>query len=479
MPAKLSRRAFLRVSIAFATLTPIAACAPAAVPPTAAPATPPWTKPEPTSPPTEATKAPAPTAAPAAVAKPVEIRVHVFGAGSFGELMKDAYQADVDGWKSKHPNITPKIEGIDGWTDVYFPKIFALVSAGQLGDAVWQVPRMGSHLAWGAARFNIVRPLDEIAKAMNFDLKAQYFPKVLETSTWDGKLYYLNYCGEPAVPVIAFNKTKIEKMGLQVPAADYTYDELADWASKATTPDAFAYSKGHHGAGLPGESHVLRQWGAEFLNKEGKKVTLADSKPQLVEFFRWRQNLITQKLSPPPEATADPIDTFSAEKLLSLPVWPYWFAAVQAIRVKDKFEIAWRPLPVVKKGDKRRSQLNQHVFGVTTASKNPQEAFDYLTFVCGKEYSLYGYLKANGQPNGRMDVWEDPRIDQKYPDFKLLREAMLASEIDWFLANFRGPEMDDTYKNVYAQLELNKLTPEQTVDQLQEQCQAVASKEPA
>ena len=46
--------------------------------------------------------------------------------------------------------------------------------------------------------------------------------------------------------------------------------------------------------------------------------------------------------------------------------------------------------PTVKKGDKRRSGLNEHVFGVTTASKAPQEAFKVVSWFGSKELNVHG-----------------------------------------------------------------------------------------
>ena len=73
--------------------------------------------------------------------------------------------------------------------------------------------------------------------------------------------------------------------------------------------------------------------------------------------------------------------------------------------------------PVVKKGEKR-SMLNEHVFGITTASKATEGAF--LTWIAGKEMNVQGLaqgFQGPHRPGGRVG---GPMVD-KWPAYRSAR----------------------------------------------------------
>src|SRR5574341_1070541 len=53
---------------------------------------------------------------------------------------------------------------------------------------------------------------------------------------------------EPIVPVIAYNKVKVQQLGMALPKDDWTFDELAEWAKRGTTANTFGYYRGDSGA---------------------------------------------------------------------------------------------------------------------------------------------------------------------------------------------------------------------------------------
>jgi len=63
--------------------------------------------------------------------------------------------------------------------------------------------------------------------------------------------------------------------------------------------------------------------------------------------------LFTDKVSPP--FNADPVGLFLEEKLLSAHAWPVFIDRMPKVLLKGKFEPAFRLLPVMKAGEKRRS----------------------------------------------------------------------------------------------------------------------------
>ena len=467
-----NRREFLRLSVLGAGAAALAACAPAAPPP-ATPAPKPAEAPKPA--PTTAEKAATPAAAAKPSGKAVEIRAHMVKKSDVSDWIEKGIQQDIDGWKAK--NITLKLETIPGWTAEYIPKILSMVSANQLGDAVWYPPRHRSHIAWGT-QYSVVRDLNPLAQGANYDMK-QFFAGANEANSYQGKQYWMSYISEPIVPVIAYNKTKIKSMGLTELNDEMTFDELAAWAKGATKDNTFGYYRADSGNAFFGSGPYFRQWGVEATDKEGKKVVMLNTKDQFVAALKYRYDLMnTWKVSPSPGAgTINTPELFGGQKVLAVEIWPFRIQVYPAT-FKD-FEIDFALTPVVKKGDKRRSMLNEHVFGVTVASKEPEAAFQFLTWIGGKEMNVQALIQGDKGPIARIDVWADERVYQKIPTYRKLKPIMENIEPDFVVANFRGEEFDNAFAQAYDAMELGKTQPDQTAADIQKLCQAVLDKEPA
>lgn len=450
--------------------------------PTAASAAAPTTASQPSQ---SSSSAPAPTAAAStgSAAQKVTLEIYTNSGSQWAGWMDQAYKDDVAGWKSKNPNIIPHVNGVAGWTDQYFPKIFTLVSTGAKFDVLWYPPRHRSHIAWGT-RYKIVRSLNDLMKANNFDPQKNFLPGAIQSSSWDGQLYWFSYTGEPSVPIIAYNKTQIEKLGMSVPpdskstTGNWTFDDMNAWAKEATKSGFFGYSKGDHGGNPIGEIPELRQWGIELADSTGKKVVMPEK--NMVDWLQYRWNLIWQwKVSP--QSGSNPSDLFVAGKLLAYPTWPVNLNRLPKILVKDKFEIAFRLTPVVNKGDKLRSMLNEHVNGVAESRfcDHPEQAFNYLSWISSDEFALQGIVAGIGATIARQDFWSDDRLYKFSPQEEYLKELMLNIEPDILVANWRGEQFDTAFQNDYQKLELNKLNATQAYTNLMKDCQAVMNLTPA
>jgi ABC-type glycerol-3-phosphate transport system substrate-binding protein len=461
--------------LGIAALPVLAACSAAApAAPTQAPAAAaPAAAAAPTA--TAATQA-APAAAAAPSGQAVTLRVHMVKKSDVSDWIDTGLKSNIDGFKDKNPNLTVNLETVPGWTDTYIPKILSMVSAGQIGDSVWYPPRHRSAIAWGV-RYNVVQDLNPLAKAANYDMK-QFFQGALDASTWQGKTYWMDYIGEPAVPLIAYNKTKITSMGVAEPKDDWTFDDLVTWAKSLTKGDTFGYYRADAGDDSFGSLPFYRQWGVDFTDQDGKKAQLLDAKDALTNALKFRYDLInTYKVSPTPSSTLDVTALLGSQKLLAADVWPFRIQGYPAA-LKD-FEWGFVLTPVVKSGDKRRSLLNEHVFGVTQASKNPQAAFTFVSWICGKEMNVQGIVQGAKGSIARQDFWADERIYKQFPAYKKLQGVMANIEADFFVGNFRGEEFDAAFAQAYDAMELGKAQPADTATKIQSLVQAVLDKDPA
>lgn len=460
---RISRRKFLATTGTAMGAALLAACAP----PAAAPA--------PSAKSAAATEQPK-AAAPAEAV--VTLRAHMVKKSDVSDWIQVGLDKDIDGFTQKNPNIKVSLETIPGWTAEYNPKILSFAAAGTLGDAVWYPPRHRSHLAWGT-QYKIVTDIAPLAQAANYDLKTNFFPGAVDANSFEGKTYWMSYISEPIVPIIVYNKTKVKAMGLPEPTDDLSFDDLATWAKSGTKDGVFGYARGMRGVEPFGGGPFLRQMGVEPVDAEGKKATFLANKDAFVKALKWDYDLInTHKVSPSPSAGAINLaELFGSQKLLACDVWPF-IITVWPATFKD-FEMGFVLTALPNKGDKRRTMLNEHVFGITTASKAPDAAFKFLTWIGGKEMNVQALVQGMKGPIARADVWNDDRIYAQVPTYKKLRPLMEAIEPDFFVSNFRGEEFDTAYQSVGDAMELGKIQPEQAADDIQKACQAVLDKEAA
>jgi len=393
------------------------------------------------------------------------------------DWIQTGLDTDIDGFVSKNPDIELSLETIPGWTPEYLPKIFSFVAGGTLGDLVWYPPRHRSHIAWGTS-LNIVTDLRPLAETASYDIDANFFEGAVAVNSADGKTYWMSYISEPIVPLIAYNKTKITAAGLKELTDDMTFTDLAAWAKEATTDDAFGYYPADRIGAFSG-GPFLRQHGVEPTNADGTKATFLDNRDGFVQALQYDYDLLnTDKVSPSPAAGAVNIDElFGGQKVLAADIWPFRIT-IWAATFTD-FEIGFALTPVVNAGDKRRSMLNEHVFGLTAASKVGDAAFKALTWFCGKEMNVQALVQGQKGPIARADVWADDRIYAAAPTYAKLRPIMESIEPDYNVGNFRGEEFDAAYGQVSDSLFLGETQPEEAADQIQELCQAVLDKEPA
>jgi ABC-type glycerol-3-phosphate transport system substrate-binding protein len=392
------------------------------------------------------------------------------------DWIQTGLDTNIGNWKTQYPNVKVTLETVPGWTAQYFPKIFALASADELGDAVWYPPRHGSDFAW-ATQFNLVRPLDALAATAKYD-KSQFFPGAIAGNTLDAKWYWFPYIAEPVVPVIAYNKTKVQLLGLTEPTDDMTFSDWAAWAKSGTrsgSSPTYGFYHGDWGNAPFGNGPLLRQFGVEPVSADGKKATFLSSGGNgFSDALQWRYDLVNTLQAEPPLNLPGGINQdklFQGQQLLAAPVWPFRIQNYPTM-FKD-FEMGFVLTPTVKKGDKRRSMLNQHVFGVTTASKNTGPAFDFLAWICGKEMEVEGLLQGPKGPSARVDFWADQRVYQKFPAYSKLKPIMENIESDYLVANYRGEDFDSAFAKEVDALMSNKTNANTAATQIQQLCQAV------
>lgn len=408
----------------------------------------------------------------------ITIRAHMVEKQDVSDWIQTGLDTDIDGFVSNNPDIEVVLETTPGWTAEYIPQILSSAAAGDLGDAVWYPPRHRSHIAWGAS-YDIVTDLRPLAEGAGYDIDANFFAGAVDANSAEGKTYWMSFISEPIVPIIAYNKTKVNELGIGEPNDEWTFDELAAWAQEGTSDGIFGYYNADRNFMPFSGGPYLRQHGVEPVNEDGTQVTLLDTADAFIKALQFDYDLTnTWEVSPSPAAGAiNAPELFGGQQVLAVDIWPFRITIYPA--TFTDFEIDFVLTPVVNAGDARRSMLNEHVFGITTSSANPDAAFEFLTWIAGKEMNVQALVQGQKGPIARADVWEEESIYASAPALAKLRPIMESIEADYRVANYRGEEFDQAFQAVYDAMMLGEMEPAAAAEQIAADCQAVLDKEPA
>ncbi len=353
--------------------------------------------------------------------------------------------------------------------------LLSLVASNTLGDIVWFPPRMRNHISWGVL-YNIVVDHMPFVEAENYDL-GQFFPGVVASSTFQGRLYWMPFRNEGTQPVIGYHIPLAEELGMPEPHDDFTFDELIEWAKIGTQGDVWGYAM--RGRGFNAWAAELKQFGVEVIDDEGVTAFPGNSVENMKKAMRYSWDLsYTHEVAPKPEHGSTS-ELWFAQRVVAISMnvgnmtaWP-----IQAN--VDQSDVGFFYPPVENKGDRRRSNLNEHVHGVTRSSKHPEDAWTWLKWHSSKEFNVGGILSGMVGAVGRPDVFADPRVQEAMPHYAKLAAIMPDIEPDWFALNYRGAELETESNVVMEQVMLGDLTIDQAAPLLAEECQLILDRPPA
>jgi ABC-type glycerol-3-phosphate transport system substrate-binding protein len=370
-----------------------------------------------------------------------------------------------------------------------FAKVQIMAAAGQIGDLVFGFdnPWLAS---WGTR--GVLRPIDDFIQAEGFALE-EYYPAAVEALTVDGKVFGLPSAGHPGVVNLYFNRKMLADAGIRqpderFPEESWTWDTVLE-AARATTRDTNGDGRPDVWGFLPSKFNGVwayvhtRQFGGDVMTPDGRTATIGDEKGQAA--YRYLHDLTYRHRVAPTPADIPAGPAHSTEKIAGSN-----FATGQVAMFEDAtilittmqnyvkdFEWGVFPMPVGP-GGSRGATMFLNTTSITSASREPEIAWEFLKLICGHEAGSRKLLMNSGSPGVRPDVFLDPEVTRAFPWFQVGHKVMLEARPSWRPHNFRSAEVASAIIQVEGKIWLDDVTPEAGALEMQREIQRILD-EPA
>ena len=450
MSSQISRRGFLKMSGAAASMALLAACAA----PAGAPAT------------GDEAAGDAPAAATAA-------------------LVWDTFRRPGTGWNEERiesfqevsPGTTVEFRPLTGSTQQdNYGKMYAMFAAGDLGDICAFDP---SHFHfWRAINKEIIMSLDDLVEANDFDL-SPWFEQFMVLQHYQGNLYGLPSWGWAGFDTLVTNAVHFEEEGIELPdpmGHETSMETIGEWARQFYRDnERFGLAVG---VGEASQVTLSRAFNGYLINEEGTQCTILDDE-NVQEGYRWLYDLaVNEKILPAPGELNAPSAQLEGKVTMN------WAGSLNVRNldrdIQDEATVqASQILLPTREDGKFPSQLRGGTWNIRMGTEHPEEAFQFLEHITSYDGCLSFNLVAGQGALVRGDVVE-----------ALIEENPIH---EWFIpslengipahapANSRGREYTDACTQYMTLLmDPNQPVPfEQGLQDLADNIQAVLDMEPA
>jgi multiple sugar transport system substrate-binding protein len=139
-------------------------------------------------------------------------------------------------------------------------------------------------------------------------------------------------------------------------------------------------------------------------------------------------------------------------------------------------KVKWNLAPMPKGPAARGSMAEANTICVTSASKNPDMAWEFAKVDASKEGGIF-HLDMGVTPGGRPDVYNDAKVQEKYFWMKVWAKIWEDALPFNGPANYRGSEASDTMKQGLDPIWIGQATPDSGVlDKVNDAVQKVLDK---
>jgi multiple sugar transport system substrate-binding protein len=322
----------------------------------------------------------------------------------WSEAQKPAMEEIARKFKETHPNIEVKVELTP------FAQFWTQAEAGAAGGTMPDVFWMDHPNFIKYASNNIILPVTENVKKDQVDL--DNYPKTLiDMYTYDNNLYTVPKDFDTIG--LFYNKEMFKEKGVPFPDETWDWNTLLEASKKLTDPAKGVWGIIATNTSQGGYYNLIFQNGGTVLSDDQKKSGF--DKPETIEALKFWADLIhVHKVSPTLAQMTDtpPMNLFNSGKAaMFITGSNQQFRLAGNEYIKDKFDVA-----VLPQGKQRATVIHGLANVISAKSKHPQEAWEWVKFMGGKEAAEIQAKTGAITPayNDMQDVWV-----QAYPNYNV------------------------------------------------------------
>ena len=299
-----------------------------------------------------------------------------------------------------HPGIKVQVQVIP--SEGYNERVFTSIAGGNPPD----IFNSGDVVIPSIVQRHVAKDLNVLVKKDNYDLNA-FYPEIIQGLTFQGQLVGLTDNWD--TQVLYYNRDLFEKAGLAEPTDDWTWDDVANAASKITSGsgDSKVWGLLYETWFAPLDDQIY-SFGGSVFNDDNTKCEL--DQPQSVEALQSIVDVIQKGYAPAPqlfeEEGQDPFSLFSAGKA-GMWIGSGRWSAFDLEGVKD---LNWAIAPRPNGPDHPRSNFfHLAMYAITSASNDPDGSWEFLKYMVSTPGIEEAFKNMQGIPS-RPALADDPAI---------------------------------------------------------------------
>lgn len=289
----------------------------------------------------------------------------------WGDSQTPYLQQCVEEFNKLYPDVEVILES-STWAE-YWTKMEAAATGGSIADVFW----MNGPNIMKYAQGDILMPIDDFLKDSEISLE-NYPENMVSLYNVDGKQY--------AVPNnfdtigVWYNKEIFDEAGVAYPAADWTWEDMAEMAAKLTKEDGSIYGIGAHFENQQGYYNTIYAAGGEVISED--KQSSGYDKAETQAGIQCWIDLLEAGVSPSAESMTE---TAADVQFMSGRLAMYWGGSWKLTTfldsdVKDVMDVAELPSINGNKGTVIHGKGNC----IYKGTENPQAAWKWAEFMAGE-----------------------------------------------------------------------------------------------
>jgi len=287
------------------------------------------------------------------------------------QLMK-IYEDVFDDFREEHPEIDFRVERV---TSMYEQNILTRIAGGVAPDIIFVYPQ---NFALWVSKGAIIKLNDLIEQDPDFDI-GDYYENIVDIFSVGDGIYGIPKDGTSFY--LTYNKDIFDRAGIPYPDETWDWDKFLE-VSKKLTKDVDGDGKvDQFGSGAPSWEELVWQNGGRVFSDDAKRCLL-DS-PDAIEALEFYADLqIKYHVSPNPierSFLGDITRFWQGEMAMMRSAYPH------SAELRNRCEFEWdiALLPKGKAG--RASRALPSAYAISTQSRHPKEAFEFMKFLTGRE----------------------------------------------------------------------------------------------